>query len=830
MRRNRPIQSGPDLTRSIEKAERILRDELGRGCADRLVQGGLEGFLRYWLAEMRRVRPSADWLARAEQVVRGLSGYAGLTPTARADALLRAITLLAEARQPQLRTAAAVGAAPAPPRENPDLTLELAAQQPMRPAEPRERLPLDTPLEQIKGIGPARARALGRLALRRYGDLLRHYPNRYEHYPPPRPATELLFLQKASFEGVVKDVQTAVLNRGLRKITARLADPTGQVTATWLRAGFSGPKLLPGQRIAVSGGILAFGRQMVFENPDWEPADNEPVHTRRVVPIYPLTNGVHIYWLRTLIRGAVEAEAAWLSDFLPAGILVGADLPGLGWATEQIHFPDSMAALEVARRRLAFDELFLMQMVVLRRRLRWQAGGGRPLPAPGDGLRALLDAQPFRLTAAQARVVEEINADLRRPIPMSRLLQGEVGSGKTAVAAVALFVAVANRGQGVLMAPTEILAEQHFRTLSDFYGRAAQRLEAAGCPVPRVALLTGSATRRQKEAIYLALRERNIDVLVGTHAVIQEGVEPRDLALSVVDEQHRFGVRQRVGLRDKGQNPHLLVMTATPIPRTLALSLHGDLDLSMLDELPPGRQKIKTYLLRPSERPLAYEHVRREARKRRQAFLICPLVEGSPNLEARAATEEYERLRRGDLAGLRLALLHGRMRPAEKDDVMRRFRDGEFDVLVSTSVVEVGVDVPNATVMLIEGAERFGLAQLHQFRGRVGRGEHAASCILLSDQQEGEAVERLNMLVRSDNGLELAEYDLRQRGPGDFFGVRQSGLPELRVATLNDVGLVERAREAATGLLATDPDLSAPEHALLAERVAEFGRGVGEPN
>jgi ATP-dependent DNA helicase RecG len=548
------------------------------------------------------------------------------------------------------------------------------------------------------------------------------------------------------------------------------------------------------------------------------------------VPIYPLTNGVHIYWLRTLIRGAVEAEAAWLPDFLPAGILLAADLPGLGWATEQIHFPDSMAALEAARRRLAFDELFLMQMVVLRRRLRWQAGGGRPLPAPGDGLRALLDAQPFRLTAAQARVVEEINADLRRPIPMSRLLQGEVGSGKTAVAAVALFVAVANRGQGVLMAPTEILAEQHFRTLSDFYGRAAQRLEAAGCPVPRVALLTGSATRRQKEAIYLALRERNIDVLVGTHAVIQEGVEPRDLALSVVDEQHRFGVRQRVGLRDKGQNPHLLVMTATPIPRTLALSLHGDLDLSMLDELPPGRQKIKTYLLRPSERPLAYEHVRREARKRRQAFLICPLVEGSPNLEARAATEEYERLRRGDLAGLRLGLLHGRMRPAEKDDVMLRFRDGEFDVLVSTSVVEVGVDVPNATVMLIEGAERFGLAQLHQFRGRVGRGEHAASCILLSDQQEGEAVERLNMLVRSDNGLELAEYDLRQRGPGDFFGVRQSGLPELRVATLNDVGLVERAREAATGLLATDPDLSAPQHALLAERVAEFGRGVGEPN
>jgi ATP-dependent DNA helicase RecG len=391
-------------------------------------------------------------------------------------------------------------------------------------------------------------------------------------------------------------------------------------------------------------------------------------------------------------------------------------------------------------------------------------------------------------------------------------------------------VAVLNRAQGVLMAPTEILAEQHYRTLADFYGRASEQLQAAGHPIPRLGLLTGSSTRRQKESVYLAVREGEIDILVGTHAVIQEGVEPRNLALSIVDEQHRFGVRQRIGLRDKGQNPHLLVMTATPIPRTLALSLHGDLDLSMIDELPPGRQKIKTHLLAPFERPLAYEHIRREVEKGRQAFLICPLVEDSPHLEARAATEEYERLRQGELSGLRLALLHGRMRPADKDEIMRSFRDHEFDVLVSTSVVEVGVDVPNATVMLVEGAERFGLAQLHQFRGRVGRGKHPSTCVLLTDIEGGEGVERLNMLVRSDNGLDLAEFDLRQRGPGDFFGVRQSGLPELRVATLNDVGLIEQARQAAAQLLKSDPELSLPDHALLVQRLSELAHRIGEPN
>jgi ATP-dependent DNA helicase RecG len=416
---------------------------------------------------------------------------------------------------------------------------------------------------------------------------------------------------------------------------------------------------------------------------------------------------------------------------------------------------------------------------------------------------------------------------------MTRLLQGEVGSGKTAVAALALINAVANGYQGALMAPTEILAEQHFATLSALYQAAGPRLEAVLSRRPGVSLLTGSTRARERNATYAAVAEGSLDILVGTQALIQTGLDFARLGLVVVDEQHRFGVRQRVTLRQKAQDfgvPHLLVMTATPIPRTLALSLYGDLDLSAIDELPPGRRLPRTVLLGPAEREMAYERVRRAAAKGRQSFIICPLIEESEALEARAATEEFERLRTGELSSLRLGLLHGRMKAAEKDSVMRAFRDAELDVLVSTAVIEVGVDVPNATVMLIEGAERFGLAQLHQFRGRVGRGQYADSavCILLSDKED---VERLQIVARETSGLALAEQDLRLRGPGDYFGVRQSGFPELKVARLDDAPLVESARATAEALLRADPDLSSSANAPLRAHLDAFlARGGGDPS
>ncbi|HYY87780.1 MAG TPA: ATP-dependent DNA helicase RecG, partial [Chloroflexota bacterium] len=558
-----------------------------------------------------------------------------------------------------------------------------------------------------------------------------------------------------------------------------------------------------------------------------------PVHTRGLVPVYPLTAGLSDRELRGRIYWALTHFAASVPDPLPEVVREQHRLLPVDVALHAIHTPSTLAEYAEARRRFAFEELLTIQLVVLQRRQTLQQDPAPPLPRRAPVLQALEAGFPFQLTRAQRRVTDEILHDLAQARPMTRLLQGEVGSGKTAVAALALVNTLANGLQGAFMAPTEILAEQHFATLSALYDTAAPGLERSLGRRPRVALLTGSTRGKERAAAYAAAADGTLDVLVGTQALIQAGLDFARLGLVIVDEQHRFGVRQRVTLRRKAQEtavPHLLVMTATPIPRTLALSLYGDLDLSTIEELPPGRQLPRTVLLQPDERHLAYERVRRAAAAGRQAFIICPLIEESEALEARAATEEFERLRSGELKSVRLRLLHGRMRPAEKDGVMRAFRDREFDVLVSTAVVEVGVDVPNATVMLIEGAERFGLAQLHQFRGRVGRGAHPAVCILLTELNDPQASERLRVVERETNGLALAEHDLRLRGPGDYFGVRQSGFPELKVARLDDAPLVEAARVTAAAILRQDPDLSRSEHASLRAHVADFVARGGEPS
>jgi ATP-dependent DNA helicase RecG len=576
--------------------------------------------------------------------------------------------------------------------------------------------------------------------------------------------------------------------------------------------------------------LVSQGRQITFQNPDVEPADAPPLHTRRIVPVYALTRGIYDNWLRALVARAVRALAASANDPLPAQVRHDLGLQPRPEAIAAVHLPPDQRALEAARSRLAFDELLTVQLVVLQRRRRAQAGGAISISPNPQALAALTESQPFTLTGAQQRVIAEILQDLSKSTPMIRLLQGEVGSGKTAVAAVALLAAAASGGQGAFMAPTEILAEQHLANLSAFYERGHDRLSHLGLTPPSVGLITGSMSARQKKAALAAAESGETTILVGTHALIQDRVEFRDLRLAIIDEQHRFGVQQRITLRAKGRQPHVLLMTATPIPRTLALSLYGDLDLSMIDEMPPGRQTVQTVLLGPDQRQAAYEHMRAEAALGRQSFVICPLVEDSAALEARSATAEYERLQEHDLAGLRLGLLHGRMRSADKDARMRSFRDRELDILVSTAVVEVGVDIPNATVMAIEGAERFGLAQLHQFRGRVGRGAQQATCYLLTEQPEPEAIERLTVVAGSSDGLELAEHDLRLRGPGDYFGVRQSGFPELKVATLDDARLVELARSAAEDILSIDPDLKRPEHALLSRQVADFLARAAEPN
>jgi ATP-dependent DNA helicase RecG len=506
-------------------------------------------------------------------------------------------------------------------------------------------------------------------------------------------------------------------------------------------------------------------------------------------------------------------------------------------AISQAHYPDDETSKDKARVRLAFDELFLLQLGVMRKKRDWQESRpGSPFDIKKKILKQFLDSVPFKLTAAQAKLLGEIAADLGRSLPMCRLLQGEVGSGKTVVATAALLLAAANGFQGAFMAPTEILAEQHFATIGGLLAKIG-REEGEGNvksyagiferPL-KIALLIGDIRQAGKRALQQQIAAGEIDIVIGTHALVQKGVEFKKLGLAVVDEQHRFGVEQRAALREKGFNPHMLVMTATPIPRTLALTLYGDLDLSVINELPPGRQTVRTKWLRPDQRESAYAFVRKQVAEGRQAFILCPLIEESDAVTAQAAVVEYERLSREVFPDLRLGLLHGRLSSKDKDAVMASFRAGGLDILVSTPVIEVGIDIPNATIMLIESADRFGLSQLHQFRGRVGRGQKQSYCMLLAENPSEIARQRLDIIENIQDGFKLAEEDLKMRGPGEFFGTRQSGLPDLRMAKISDVALLELARGEAVKLFQIDPGLESEEHRPLAAELARVWSGAGE--
>jgi len=537
------------------------------------------------------------------------------------------------------------------------------------------------------------------------------------------------------------------------------------------------------------------------------------------------------------MKEVIDQWAWQVVDFLPAELKERCNLLELAQAITQAHYPEDETTKDRARVRLAFDELFLLQLGVLSKKREWQESQ----PGNSFGIKtAVLDtfikSLPFELTIAQQRVLQELLVDLQKPRPMSRLLQGEVGSGKTVVATAALLMAAANGYQGAFMAPTEILAEQHFATISELLSRVGLQEDKGylrcysgflSHPLT-VALLIGDIDQARKQELHQRISDGDIAIIIGTHALIQKEVEFHRLGLAVVDEQHRFGVTQRSALRQKGFNPHVLVMTATPIPRTLALTLYGDLDLSVIDQLPPGRQVVKTKWLKPVQRESAYVFIRRQVASRRQAFIICPFVEESEVIQAKAAVVEYQRLSEEVFPDLKLGLLHGRMPAMEKDKVMRRFRSGEVDVLVSTPVVEVGIDVPNATVMLVESADRFGLSQLHQFRGRVGRGQEQSYCMLLAENPSEIARERLDIIEKIQDGFELAEEDLKLRGPGEFFGTRQSGLPDLRMAKLSDVALLELARTEAIRLFQIDPGLGKPEHNLLTKELARVWPEAGE--
>jgi ATP-dependent DNA helicase RecG len=810
------------MSLGFQDLERILVNEQKK-CDNHLVIGGLEKFINNFTEHQHD-----EDRARAEHIAQTLRGYDAATPDARYEMIERALALV---RQESAPSAPPAPTPPAPPPEPPsefeDEEDEEEDAERVTSAKKTTRAPmvptgfgLDASITRLQNVGPAHAKKLQKLGIYTIGDLLYHFPRRYDDYSQLKTISQLVYGEEVTLLVTVCEAHTREVRGGMTVTTVLLADTTGRINATFFNQPYLQQQFKSGRRIVISGRVTQDLGRLTFKHPEWEPFSQELLHTARIVPVYPLTEGITNRWLRRLIKGIVEYWAPQAADPLPAALRARENLLDVPTALSEIHFPTSLERMYAARRRLALDEFLLIQLGVLRQRQRWREQPGRALRVDETLVKNFLAALPFELTRAQQRVLDEILADVQRAQPMSRLLQGDVGSGKTVVAAAAMLVAVANGAQAALLAPTEILAEQHFKTLSTILAQYPNP--------PRVRLLTGGLKNREKEQARAEIAAGEIDIAVGTHALIQEDVTFHDLALAVIDEQHRFGVEQRATMRAKGYRPHILVMSATPIPRTLALTLYGDLDLSVIDEMPPGRQVIKTKWLEPRERERAYAFIANQVQQGRQAFVICPLIEESEAIDAKAAVEEYERLRQEIFPNLRIGLIHGKLKPSEKEATMSAFRDHALDLLVATSVIEVGIDVPNATVMLIEGADRFGLAQLHQFRGRVGRGAHQSYCLLLAGKSGVTSDERLRVIESTQDGFRLAEEDLKLRGPGEFFGTRQAGLPDLKIAKLSDVKILEEARRIAQEIFARDPALQLPEHQLLAQRVAEFWQSKGD--
>ena len=801
--------------------QNILNIEESHGFDNKAVMGGLDKFLARWSEDMAAQAAGNEGFLLKES-------YDSMSAAVRED-------WVAQWRE-------ALGGPPnpnKPPKPNPAAQKKKTAAK-KKPAykAPPDEVTVDAPVNRLRGVDTKLTARLKRLDVETIRDLLYLFPRRHEDYSTAVKISELSPGEECTVVATIWEAREVAKGPkgGRRDTEAVLSDETGNLKVIWFGQRYLARSLKPGSQIAISGKASVFRGQLVFENPEHEMLDasGPGAHTGRLVPIYPLTEGLTRRNMRRLTWQTVQNWVGGLEDALPDDILARTELMPLLDAVYQAHYPKEMETWELARRRLAFDELFTLQLAVLaRRRMQHDNIKGIEIIAPANVIDGFYQTLPFPLTKAQRRCIQEIEADFRAGTPpMSRLLQGEVGSGKTVVALSALLSAAAAGYQGAMMVPTEVLAEQHFQSIGNLLSGLARPvqephllsvyLDHMDRPVS-IGLLTGSSRAPVKRELTKMAADGTLDILVGTQALIQEGISLPRLALAVADEQHRFGVIQRSALQERGQdNPHTLIMSATPIPRTLSLTLFGDLDISTIDEMPAGRQEVATRRLEPEQRDTAYGFIRRQVEEGRQAFVVCPLVDESETIESKAATEEYQRLSQDIFPDLSLGLLHGRMPGKEKDKVMRQFRDGELDILVSTPVVEVGIDVANATVMMIDGADRFGLAQLHQFRGRVGRGEHKGYCILMSDTVSETAKERLSALARIQDGFKLAEVDLELRGPGDFFGTRQSGLPSLKMAHLTDLELLEMARNEATKLMEDDPDLKQPDHAGLAAQVARF--------
>lgn len=691
---------------------------------------------------------------------------------------------------------------------------------PTIPASPDSQSPLDKPVQFVPGVGPHRASLLSKIGINTVGDLIEYFPLRHEHQGRPQSIDSLVLDARATVIGVVDSVRNNLPRHGGPSVTLKLSDGTGTVRVTWFNAPYLRDRFQRGQVLRIHGQVGEFEGLGQFVNPTVEQLDPETDPKtwdfERVVPIYKATASLSTSHIARIIDNALKEAINSIDEPLPETLRKRRQLIGRREAICRMHRPDKPDQVIQARRRLAYDELFTMQLAIALQR-RWTATRAQAprLPVTPEIDRRIRRRFPFPLTAAQDKVIAEISADLARDKPMTRLLQGDVGSGKTVVALYAALTAIANKTQCAILAPTEVLAAQHFAGIERYL---------AGSRVERC-LLTGKTPKAQRDRLLESVAGGTTNLVVGTQALLEKAVEFARLGLVIVDEQHKFGVSQRATMRSKKTRnrhgaaalvPHYLVMTATPIPRTLSMTVFGDLDISTIDSLPPGRQPIHTKIVRPKEEAEAWLAVRHRIRQGDQAYVVYPLVEESDELDLKAATAEVDRVARDFLPGSRVGLLHGRMKNAEKQTVMSEFAAGRLDALVCTTVVEVGVDVPNATVMVVQHAERYGLAALHQLRGRVGRGSKASICLLMTDSPSDLANERLEILCRTTDGFRIAEEDLRLRGPGELLGTRQHGWPEFRVANLvEDTEILMQARDDAARLVREDPSLKNPLHAPL---------------
>ena len=842
---------------SLAKLHKILKLEAERGYDNHAVVGGLERMLDFWEGEAR-----ADGLAEEllQTVVARIRDYSRLTPKSRSEALEGMWRRLQRSFSdlPSLPQTNVESASERPAQSQPEPAQVTEERETARPADevhqpiqaprrhpsqagqgtaPHEPAALNASVNVLSGVGPRHAQTLSRLGIETLRDMLYHFPRRYDDYTRLLPINRLSYDEVVTVIGTVQGITSRSLKGGQKMIVeAIVSDGSAAVRVTWFNPWII-KQLSQGDHVVLSGKTSQYLGRLTMSNPEWEILDAQQLHTNRIVPVYPLTAQISQKWLRGQMNQVITYWAPRVLDPLPESVRGSAELVDLPAALLQVHFPDSWQELEKAQERLAFDEIFLLQLGVLRQKRAWQERTGRVFQTDEAWLQNQIARLPFPLTGAQQRAVADVRQDLAGGHPMNRLIQGDVGSGKTVVAALAIGMVTTQGSQAALMAPTSILAEQHYKNLTNILaGAGAENPEpsstelATPCMQPHeIRLMVGATPEPEKREIREGLANGVIKLVIGTHALIEDPVTFADLQLVVVDEQHRFGVEQRSILRSKGDDPHLMVMTATPIPRSLALTVYGDLDLSVMDEMPPGRLPVSTHVLVPRERERAYTLIRRQVEQGRQAFIIYPLVEQSESSEAKAAVEEHARLQQDIFPQFRLGLLHGRMPADEKDEVMLRFRNGEYQVLVSTTVIEVGVDVPNASVMLIEGANRFGLAQLHQLRGRVGRGAEKSYCLLVPETQDQAENERLQVMIETNDGFILAERDLEQRGPGQFLGTRQSGYAEFQLANISNLRLIEKARQQAKALFEQDANLAQEEHRLLAEALKfAWGGGRGD--